>query len=140
MYQVNLQPRPFQIEWLSSADGRNWNTNIINSIHSDLNDTLVPWHLDMIAAEGKYYMLLSCRTHLFDPDHQQLMLGESSDLINWHFHPKPILFTDPSFHDCRSMYRSSGIISDHKLALWYSMLRLDGTWRIGFEKFDMDSI
>ena len=140
MYQVNLSHTPFQIEWLSSTHGQDWNLNLINPIISDLSDTLVPWHLDIMAAENKYFMLLSCRINIHDSQHQLLMFGESSDLLHWHFHPKPLISSQPSFHNCLSIYRSTGLISDHKLAVWYSMVQPSGIWRIGVEKFDMDTI
>ena len=140
MYHVNLSKRPYKIEWLSSSDGRSWNKKIINSISSDLNDTLTPWHLDILTGNDRYYLLVSCRSHINDSQHQKIMLGESTDLLNWHFHPKPVIETDTSFHNCQSIYRSSGLISGHTIGIWYSMVDMDNKWRIGFEKFNMDTL
>ncbi len=122
------------------SDGTSWNKTAIESVYVNLPEGLRPWHVDVFRSPNGYAMLLACLTQSGELLDQTIYLGNSIDGINWSINNKPLMATDPSFHGCRSMYRSTGVWIDDKLAIWYSMVDTNNNWRIGIKKFDTDTL
>lgn len=142
MYYVSLTDPSgvFKIKTLHSDDGLTWDKRGVEDINYNLQVPEVPWHIDVFRHESEYVMLCSVRNPQNDSQHQKLKMATSSDGINWTFKDKPLLVTDPSFHQCLSMYRSTGLIFDKTLAVWYSMDDTNNVWKIGVKKFDLDTL
>ena len=101
---------------------------------------LVPWHLDVIKNGLQYIMLCCCRTPQTNSQNEKLMIGISNDGINWHFRTTPLIDSDPAFHNCESIYRSTGLISNNTLVVYYSMDDFNNEWHIGVKKFALDTL
>lgn len=130
----------FKIKSIYSANGTDWSKTAIDELQTDLPPELRPWHVDVLNSPTGYAMLCACLTTPGSLLYQKLLLGTSMDGIHWHFNQKPLMETDPSFHGCRSIYRSTGIWIDDQLAVWYSMMDTNNNWRIGIKKFNTDTL
>lgn len=136
VYPVN----PYRVQYIYSADGEHWDKNNITDVETDLQLPYHPWHLDVIPSPKGYAMLCSCIGSSIQPFNEVLMLGTSTDGDHWHFVEQPLMVSDPNFHGCRYVYRSTGLWFDNKLAVWYSMVDTNSHWMIGLKKFNTDTI
>ncbi|MDB5284347.1 MAG: hypothetical protein JWO06_3422 [Bacteroidota bacterium] len=139
MYYVVLGS-VFKIQCITSVDGLTWDKRNAIDVNYHLPAPMVPWHLDVFRHGEEFVMLCSCHDPQDDFQHQKLMLATSKDGINWDFKQKPLIESDPNFHQCLSIYRSTGLIFDNTLAVWYSMDDVNGVWKIGVKKFAMDTL
>lgn len=128
------------IRTIYSNDGENWSKAAIEEVYTDLPPSIRPWHVDVFKAPVGYAMLCAGLTTPGSLLYQKLMLGTSLDGMHWHFLEKPLMTSDPEFHGCRSIYRSSGLWIDNKLAVWYSMMDTNNNWHIGIKKFNTDTL
>jgi hypothetical protein len=129
-----------EIEYLKSKDPLQWKTNKSYSIDITYPHGFLPWHLDVIKSEtNEYYMLCTgIYTDRIDwslglTDYS-LCLYKSADLNHWTFVREIIHKTevpDPMF---KYIYRSTGIIQENMLYLWYSYTTTDGKSKLGFKK------
>lgn len=136
VYPVN----PYRVQYIYSADGEHWDKHAIKDIETDLQSPYHPWHMDVIHSPKGYAMLCNCIGSPIQPFNQVLMLGTSTDGDHWHFQEQPLMVSDPHFHGCRYVYRSTGLWFQNKLAVWYSMVDTNSRWMIGIKKFDTDTI
>ena len=100
-----------------------------------------PWHLDAIKGEnGKYYLLTNGFYGKQEQDNYSLFLAESDDLIHWKNNRE--IFTKKDIPDTTAayVYRSSAIITNETIGLWYSYTTNERKWKLGFKKLISNKI
>ena len=131
------------IEYLKSRNPYKWNKLKANQININLPDTVIPWHIDIVKGNNKYYMLLNAFVGA-EPkwddkivDKYVLYLAESNDLKEWHSLKKIMDCCEISDMDCRYVYRSTGIVEKDMLVVWYSYTNWKPQWKIGIKKIKL---
>jgi hypothetical protein len=99
-------------------------------------DGLRPWHVDVFPVEGGYVALLCARAPAARNDETQVWIGASPDLDRWRFRVEPLLSRWDSELGVEIVYRSTGLVEDGRLAVWYSGRTTGGTWVVGVTTFD----
>jgi hypothetical protein len=118
MFYVNLMTGGFQIQTLTSADGRAWDATTATPIAIDMGN-VSPWHIDVVTGPAGYALLISGFVGKFKP--QNLYIATTKDLETWTFDPEPLLsHTDPRL-GVTTLYRSTGLVVGNSLVVWYSM-------------------
>jgi hypothetical protein len=130
----------YNVKSIYSPDGLTWDKTQVEQVNLNLPSPLVPWHLDVMKNGQQYIMLCCCRIQQLESQYEKLMIGVSTDGLNWQFNPKPLIATDSTFHNCESIYRSCGLISNNSLVVYYSMDDYNNEWHIGVKKFALDSV
>jgi hypothetical protein len=122
LFFVDLSTAPARIASLTSPDGLTWDKTSATPIAIDLG-AVSPWHLDVFPVAQGFAMLISGFDEEFGK--QSVYLATSPDLASWTFRAEPLLsHRDPAL-DVETLYRSTGIVSGHRLAVWYSMTYVD---------------
>jgi len=131
LYFVNLSQN-YEVRYLKHKSITEFNYTEQNKIILNLPEKYKPWHIDVFSGEdSKYYMLICA----FVPGHaneMDLYLAESSDLTNWQVKQEPILKHGKDFFNATKIYRSSGLIENGVLKLWFSIQTYRNEWRIGY--------
>ncbi len=136
MFYVNISEIGSPIQYLESNDGIKWDKNSIVSLSYSLPEKMTPWHVDVFEQPYGYFML--CCGPYPDTD---LYLASSEDLEHWTFIETPILTRKNNFfQDCKRIYRSTGIVDENLLIVWFSFLKYDAKWGIGVKKYDIDQL
>ncbi len=121
-----------EINYITSPDGEKWEKDSVNRVSTNFSAQFAPWHLDVFRDENYFYML--CCGPYKDLN---LYLGQSTDLQNWKFLEEPIIRRSKNFYDSERIYRSSGIVQDNLLVVYFSLRTNLGQWRIGLKKFSL---
>lgn len=131
------------VEYLESKSPYKWNKRRAKQIKIHLPDTVTPWHIDIVRNNNKYYMLLNAFVG-DEPkwgdqvvDKYVLYLAESNDLKEWHSLKKIMDCCEIPDIDCRYVYRSTGLVENDLLVVWYSYTNWKPQWRIGIKKFKL---
>ena len=138
------------VEYYESDDGLNWTlvglTNIPATI-SYLGSTRYAWHIDVNKTwlGKKYYALITYSSGSGGAFPDYLFFGESDDGINWTVYDQPILSPTGSGSDWdgRAIYRSTFIIEEGKIKVWYSAEQSFASpwvWRTGYTEADIDFV
>lgn len=125
----------YTIKYLKSTDIESWDYNTKFSIQANGAEELRPWHLDVIRDEnsGIFYMLVSM--FIKDREDQHLYIAKSEDLKQWYFDSEPIIKHSKKFHNSKNIYRSTAIITQKDIIIWFSFKTYAKEWRIGIKKF-----
>jgi len=135
MYYVNLSLPKRPIQFLISDNGVLWKKDAIFSINANYPDNMLPWYVDVFAGNDQYFML--CCGPYSDLN---LYLATSVDLEKWNFVETPILHHSLYFHNSERIYRSSGIVDNDLLIIWFSFRNYYSEWKIGVKKFYLSEI
>jgi len=118
-----------------------WEKTAVQKIQIYYPENFTPWHLDVLKDEQHYYLL--CNGFYGNPASFEeskgkytLLLFQSDDLMEWKFVNTLLDCTDIG-NDCHYVYRATGLVSDNTLALWYSYVTSEQTWRIGVKKIPL---
>lgn len=132
LFFVNFTQK--SIIYLKNKDFKNMNYAINSQVNIILPGNYKPWHIDIVENQNKYYMLISAyangNIHELD-----LLIAESDDLLNWTVQKEPILTHGTSFFNSKKIYRSTGLIEDGRLKVWFSIQTYNNEWRIGYTEF-----
>ncbi len=139
MFYVDITKIPHRIRYIKSSDGKKWNKNKPFGIHIDYPYYFSPWHIDIFEHTGKYYMLLNGYKGIFWHK-QDLYLAVSDNLIEWHFIEEPIISSSKAFYNSTRIYRSTGLIHNNHLFIWFSFRTQDKRWRLGVKKISLDNL
>ena len=156
MFYVNKKTEgKYTVEFMKSRNIKGFRKNNATDIKIDLPADITPWHLDIIrnlsydkhnSMSKKYYMLLNAFAgHIPEwndniQNQYLLFLAESNDLLKWKVKGKLIDCTDIKDNDCRYVYRSTGLMDNNMLVVWYSYTTWKPEWKIGLKKFDINKI
>lgn len=135
MFWVNVSGQVPAIQFYISPDGINWDLSHSDTIQTVYPEKFYPWHIDIIEYKNRYYLL--CSGTFYNPD---LYLAVSPDLVHWEFTTRPLLQHSPQFYYSRQIYRSTGIIKNDQLLLWFSFQTLNQEWLIGFKRYALARI
>jgi hypothetical protein len=95
-----------------------------------------PWHLDVFPVPGGWAALLCARgPEAADNTDVDLWLGASPDLERWAFRPEPLLAAGPALLDTKAVYRSTGLVAQGRLCVWFSARTVPGRWIIAATTF-----
>jgi len=123
MYYVNKKQTGYRIEYVLLKGGISGSFGAWTPADIDLTG-LCPWHVDIIASDGRYYMLISCvSTDTAGENSYALYIARSDDLISWQLSPKRVL---------ANSYRATAFISSDDMYVYYSRQKgFLSPWRIG---------
>ncbi len=136
LFIVNLSSSTDKINFLMSDNGEDWDYNDKHTINFNASNDFQPWHIDIVTGDNKYYMLIS--GYYNDWSHQDLYLATSEDLLNWDFQQEPIIKHSEVPYNLRSMYRSTGLVQNDSLAIWFSYIDNDTKYRMAFQKVPLN--
>jgi hypothetical protein len=135
-----IQRDELVVEYMKSESCNSWSKDNIFEAKLILPDFLKPWHVDVFKGDDNlYYMLLSC-INRGDFKDQSLYLATSHNLEDWFFLEEPIIKNTPSFYNAKSLYRSSGLVSNKSIYIWFSFADNENKWHIGSMKKRLDDI
>lgn len=107
-----------KLHTMVSADGVTWDPRSATPVEIDLGP-ITPWHVDVVRGDGAFGLLISGYVEQFKQ--QDLYLATSPDLLTWTLHPQPLLdHSDPAL-GVESLYRSTGVVENGTLVVWYPM-------------------
>lgn len=114
-----------------SKDGLNWEKEL--QVNIPINGRAV-WHFDIQKEGSEYVMILASYAKNSDCLNTSLFFAKSKDKINWDVNPTPILNRAPSESawDNKEIYRSTFILEENYLRLWYSGSDNYLDWHIGY--------
>lgn len=136
LFFVNSSAPNKPIQYLQSEDGIEWHPHDIHTMDFTLPLKFEPWHID-IFNDGNSYYLLVCGPY----PNTDLYIAMSQNLKEWKFYPEPILDHKATFFGpCSRVYRSCGVARNDLIVVWFSFLRLDGSWGIGIKKFTLSTL
>ena len=139
MFYVDITKIPHKIRYIKSSDGKKWNKNKPYGIHIDYPYFFSPWHINIFEHNGKYYMLLNGYKGIFWHK-QDLHLAVSDNLIDWHFIKEPIVSSSKAFYNSTRIYRSTGLIHNNHLFVWFSFRTQDKRWHLGVKKISLANL
>jgi predicted GH43/DUF377 family glycosyl hydrolase len=118
------------IRVMFSDDGLTWDKKQDVGINIDFPSNFHPWHINIIPANNKFYMLVNGYYNTFCDKHN-LYLAVSDDLINWHFIDKPIVKASKDLFDSKVIYRSAAVVDGDDMFVYFSFYRYDNRWMLG---------
>jgi hypothetical protein len=99
-----------------------------------------PWHLDIFSIDGGWVALLCARAPGAENADVDLWLGATRDLDRWIFREEPLLKGSSELLDTAVVYRSTGLLENGRLAIWFSGKTVPGRWFIGVTTFDEEIV
>lgn len=132
LFYVNASADPCRVEYLESGRPDSWDKRSARpAVIEGLDE--VPWHLDVVGGGGWHYMLLTTRS---EGEHgnfrYDLRVARSRDLATWSMSREPAVASKPL--GCRSVYRSSALVKDGDLFIYFSYETAIHEWRIALER------
>lgn len=130
-----VEPKARRVVWAPSADLVSF-----GPVGGELSfglEGVRPWHVDVFAVPGGWVCLLCAR----GPDAASnsdvdLWIGASPDLERWSFREEPLLAASPSFLGTKEIYRSTGLLGNGRLVVWFSAQETSGEWFLAVTSFD----
>jgi predicted GH43/DUF377 family glycosyl hydrolase len=137
MYFVDINEKRNSIKFIHSSNLQKFDKNAMQLNSIIFPKDYSPWHLDIITSEGKYYLLTN-GFHGEESNHNySLFIAESTDLIHWTNNREILNAKNIPDPNLKYVYRSSGLIFDNTLALWYSYINKYDEWKLAFKKLDL---
>jgi hypothetical protein len=129
LFYVNMSASPYRIEYFKGRDAASWEG--LEARRPSLGDLpFIPWHVDVVAAEGVYYMLItSVGKDAGGRRGYDLHVARSPDLESWELAPAPVFARPPL--GCRDVYRSTAYARGGDMFVYFSCLTRLSEWRIG---------
>ncbi len=131
-------PHKHLIRVMLSQDGVNWDKHQDVGIEIDTPSNFNPWHMNIVQAKGKFYMLVNGYRNGFCDNHN-LYLAVSDDLIHWHFVQQPIVTAGKDFYDSKIIYRSAAVINGDDMYVYFSFYRYDNRWMLGVKHISLSA-
>lgn len=128
---------------INVSDIENINSQKPKQIKIDLPKKFTAWHLDVFKNSGKYYML--CNGYWgrkpkwgdTSVNKYTLLVFTSSDLLNWTYQYELLNCSEIGDKLCKYTYRSTALIANNTIALWYSYVTSENIWKLGFKKIKL---
>jgi hypothetical protein len=115
------------IQYSESTDGKTWGEPVLiksngKKVHS--------WHPNVVKIGSTYYLLNCDKTSNLGVS-GEIKYSTSTDGINFTEEKHLLTYTDNEFdYDGAGVYRSSILIEDHRIMLYYGTFSHDGKWMI----------
>ena len=139
MFYVDITKIPHKIRYIKSSDGKSWNSGKPYRIRSDYPFSFSPWHIDLFEHNDKYYMLVNGYWGVLWHK-QYLYLAVSDNLVDWHFRKEPIISPSKAFYNSAKIYRSTGLIHNNNMFIWFSFKTYAGSWHLGVKKISLKNL
>jgi|GEM_PF-2082668 len=124
-----VNPASYAVDNWESSDGLDWEYCGMANIPRMLLGRAC-WHIDVQKVGSKFYALI-----VYGEDEGNVLhFGESSNGLDWTVSDEPILSPSLDGFDCNGIYRSSFIIENGKIKVWYSALGKGRTVGIGYSE------
>ena len=144
LYFVNNDLKYNRIETIISKKDYNFKKENTKTPNIEFPKNYSPWHLDVIKGDDEKYYLLTTG-YYGNPlnDNYSLYLAESKDLINWTNNHEILNKKNIPYKNLKYVYRSSALIADNKIAIWYSYTTkgatkdLTPTWHLALKKLNL---
>ncbi|MFB6317162.1 hypothetical protein [Saccharicrinis sp. FJH54] len=141
LFYVNLSAKPiFKIEYLTSDSLHQWNKNDPVTVNMAYPDNFRPWHIDITSDQGKYYLFINGIFGERNNNDLVVYLAESSDLENWNIMGQVLNSKKIPDNDMNYVYRSTGIIRNDVMVIWYSYVTKHNIWKMGLKKLRLQDI
>lgn len=127
------------VEYYESADGEVFTGQTLTDIPNRIGDLYV-WHIDVqkLKLSGKYIALITYSSGAGGKSPTYLFFGVSNDGLHWTVYDKPILSPSVSGWDNRFIYRSTFIVENGKIKVWYSAADTALRWHVGYCEADIN--
>ncbi|HPG40561.1 MAG TPA: hypothetical protein PLP19_04500 [bacterium] len=135
LFFVNLSRYHYPIQFVKNIDSNNMNFEDRTTINTEFPEGFIPWHIDVFPAGNKFVML-ACGPF----SDSKLYLAVSSDLVNWTFNCNPLLINTTGFYNSKKIYRSTGLVFNNILVVWFSLQTIGNEWMIGVKKFPLKNV
>jgi hypothetical protein len=134
LYFVDMDVASDRIQYIESTTLYSFDKSQTKKNSISFPSDYVPWHLDVIRSNQTYYLVTN--GYYGDPadKNYSLFLAESNDLIHWKNNREILTPNDVPDKTLKYLYRSSGLILNKTLALWYSYVTVDNVWKIAIKK------
>ncbi len=139
MFYVDITKIPHKIRYIKSSDGIHWNKSKPYRIRIDCPYSFSPWHINVFEHNGKYYMLVNGYRGI-SWHKQHLYLAVSDNLIDWHFRKEPIISPSKAFYNSAKIYRSTGVINNGNMFIWFSFRTHENSWHLGVKKISLERL
>ena len=129
LHYVNTTARPNRIEFLTSTRMGSWDRS--GARHARFDRLHVePWHIDIIPC-GEYAYMLLCSVAADDRGAKtyDLHIARSRDRESWTMSSRPVFVRRP--FGTRTLYRSSALVQDGDLVVYFSYASSVRAWWIG---------
>ncbi len=136
LFYVNVSGGKLQIEFLVSPEVFQWNKYENQKADIDLPDGFIPWHLDVIKGPDCFYLLCTAFKHMLHFEHS-LLLFKSDSLKHWNYEKELLNNSLLSDYHCKYVYRSTAIVEQDSLSIWYSYMKMNNDWNIGFTRLSL---
>jgi len=99
-----------------------------------------PWHVDVVKHNEYYYLFINGyygKQAAWDsalPENYTVFVTKSKDLKKWITLGNVLNRKNVPVDDLKYLYRSSALITDKEIGIWYSFVNLKNEWKIGFKK------
>ncbi len=113
----------------SSTDGVNWGSEV--DVDMGLAGYVI-WHFDIQRTPEGYAMVIAAYPSGGSCGQCSLFFAGSTDGLVWEVEPHPLLTANPLGWDNAEIYRSTFLINDEDLRIWYSARNTNGSWWVGY--------
>lgn len=123
----NYEVRYLKKKALSEFDYKDQNKTTLN-----MPGRYKPWHIDVFKGDDSKYYMLICAFEQGKWQEMDLFLAESNNLVDWLVKKEPVLKHGEKFFNAQKIYRSSGVVENDVLKVWFSIQTYRNEWRIGY--------
>lgn len=121
----------------TSTDGLSWGAE--QPVTLSLPGQVV-WHPDVQWNGSSYVMLYAAYPDNLSCTATSLYYAESPNRVGWTATTTPVLTPNPrGGWDARSIYRSTFLVQDTSLRIWYSAQAISGDWHVGYTAGTLDA-
>lgn len=106
----------------------------INEININLPNNYSPWHVDILSYNNKLYLLTNGYYGNQQDGKYNLLISESTDGVTWNNTREILNENQVIDKELKYIYRSTFIMNEEYIVLWYSYVRKNDTWRVALKK------
>jgi len=138
LFFVGRSGSELKIKYYVSNDLKKWNKDQEQIADLGLLNNFSPWHLNIVPFGREYYLLVNGL--MGKEKNQSLFIGRSDNLKDWYFNKEPLIKPGKGFYNTKDIYRSTGLVDNENLAVWFSFQSRKGNWGVGIKKFKLNKI
>ncbi len=131
--------RKYEIKYLTSSNLDSLDKTNEHDINIHMPENYRCWHVDVFKAQDtdEYYMLLHGYLGAYN---YSLTFATSTDLTNWTVQGEIINNDNLTDEEAWYVYRSTGIVNNNILVIWYSYRTYNNYWKLGLKKIDINTL
>jgi hypothetical protein len=125
------------IEYLKTKKLHCWNKEKSKNINIDFPLNYSPWHLDIFKGNNTYYMLINGFYGDDSDDNYSVFLATSKNLKDWVVKSEVLSKSTAKGKSIKYYYRSTGLINNNVLVIWYSYVTTHNKWKLAVKKINI---